>query len=269
MKHNYFIAILLMAFLTSCSSDDATTEPDDTNPIEADYFPLENSAFWVYDVSGEFPGRDSLYTANDTMINNTSYKKFKTKDVAFGFFSGSLAENGVRKSGDKLLVSGSTGVNLIQDFPIDLTVTDFVIFKESASENEQLGLTSGNFTYNYGEIPLKFDYTMKSIAGQSLASYAVPNYGTFQDVKVVKIIVNLKISAEFSAGGITIPAAILAPQDVLVSTQYYAKNIGMIHSSTDINYELEDFSMFNFEFPFPTTGSQNIKEYLANSSTQE
>ena len=263
MKHNYFVAILLMAFLASCSSDNDST-PETTNETENNYLPVENGDFWVYDVTGEFPGRDSLYVANDTTIDNTSYQKFKTREYPFGFFSGSLAGNGVRKSGDKLMVSGSTGVDLIEGFPIDLEVTDFVIFKESASENEQLSTTSGTFTYNFEEIPLQFDYTMKSVAGQSLASYTVPNYGTYEDVKVVKVIVNLKISAMIAAGEINFPVDVLSSQDVVVSTQYYAKNIGMVYSTTDITYELEDFSLLNIELPFPSTGNQNIREYLAD-----
>jgi len=265
MKYNYFIAILLVVFLASCSSDNDNT-PENTNGSENNYLPVENGDYWVYDVSGEFPGRDSLYVANDTMINNTSYQKFKTKEIAFGFFSGSLAGNGVRKNGDKLLVSGSTGIDLMEGFPINLEVTDFVIFKESASENEQLSSTSGTFTYNFEEIPLEFDYTMKSVAGQSLASYTVPNYGTYEDVKVVKVIVNLKIVAIVPAGEINFPVDVLAAQDVVVSTQYYAKNIGMIYSTTAINYELEDFSLLDIELPFPSSGNQNIKEYLADYS---
>ena len=254
MKHNYLIAILLMAFLTSCSSDNDST-PENTT--ETDYFPVENGDSWVYDVSGEFPGRDSLYVANDTMINATSYHKFKTKEIAFGFYSGSLAGNGVRKSGDKLLVTGSTGVDLIQGFPIDLEVTDFVIFKESASENEQLSSTSGTFTYNFEAIPLTFNYTMKSVFQESLPSYTVPNYGTYQDVKVVKIIVNLQVGAVVGV----FPINVMDPQDVVVSTQYYAKNIGMIYSTSVISYELTTSEV---SLPFPSSGNQNIKEYLAD-----
>lgn len=263
MKTNFFIAILLMTLFASCSSEDDTITE---NTTETNYFPLENGDFWVYDVSGEFPGRDSLYVANDTVISNTTHKKLKTKDLAFGFYTSSLANNGVRKSGDQLMISGTAAFDLLEGFPIDLAVSDFVIFKESASENQQLSSTSGTLTYNFEEIPLTFNYTMKSVAGASLENYNVPNYGNFEDVKVVKIIVNLKISSIVAAGPVNLPIDVLSEQDVVVATQYYAKNVGMIYSTTDISYELQDFSSLGFELPIPASGSQNIKEYLADYS---
>ncbi|RZK11221.1 MAG: hypothetical protein EOO46_07500 [Flavobacterium sp.] len=264
MKHNYLIAILFMAFLTSCSTSDDTATSE--QPSENDYFPVANENFWVYDVNGEFSGRDSLYVANDTTISNQSYKKFKTKELANGFFSGSLSGNGVRKSGDKILVSGSTNVAFLEGFPLDLAVTDFVIFKENASDNEELGTFSGSFNYQYGEIPFTFSYTMKSVFQQSLASYTVPNHETYQDVKVVKVIVNLTIGGVASFQGLNIPFTLMEPQNVVVATQYYAKNVGMVYSDTQINYELVDVSQLEDELPFPSTGSQNIKEYLVDSS---
>lgn len=262
MKHNYFIAILLMVFLVSCSSDDNGTTPDNDN-TEADFLPLKNGAFWTYDVSGDIPGRDSLYVANDTTINSTSYKKLKTKDFAYGFFSGSLAENGVRKSGSKLLVSGSTGINLLEGFPIDLDVNDFVIFKENATSSEQLDMISGVIDYEYENIPLVFTYNMKSIFQESLASYNVPNYGTYQDVKVIKVIVNLKVGGVYSG----LPFTLMNEQNVLVSTQYYAKNIGMVYSNTTIEYQLNNHPLLANIITIPTASSQNIKEYLADYNT--
>ena len=261
MKHNYLLAILLMAILTSCSGSDDSAAPD--QPTENDYFPVENGNFWVYDVQGEFPGRDSLYIASDTTINNTAHKKFKTKDVPFGFYSSSLANNGIRKSGDKLLVSGATSVNLIEGFPIDLTVTDFVLFKDNASDNEQLSSVSGTLNYQYDEYPLTFNYTMKSVFAETLPTFTVPGKGTYEDVKVMKVIVNLSIESVFTSGPITLPLTILPAQNVVVSTQYYVNTIGMVYSNTNINYTLanEDISV-----GVPTSGSQNIKEYLVDYS---
>lgn len=266
MKHSYFIAFLLMAFLTSCSSDNETTTPE-TTPT-ADYFPTENGKFWVYDVTGDFPGRDSLYIANDTMINNSAYKKLKTKELAFGFFTSSLAENGVRKSGDKLLISGATSVSLLQGFPLDFEVKDFTLFKENAIDNEPLALISGTIDYEYDGIPLEFDYTMKSVFKESLASFNVPNYGNYQDVKVIQIILNLQVGGVYEAGTISLPFTLLNAQDVVVSTQYYAKNVGMIYSHTTINYQLNDISQFVGDITIPMSVNREIKEYLDHTNEQ-
>ncbi|MFY0483911.1 hypothetical protein ACI6PS_15035 [Flavobacterium sp. PLA-1-15] len=266
MKQYYFLAVLVMAVLSSCSSSDDGPNSGNEPVGETNYFSVENDQYWIYDVEGDFPGRDSLYVANDTVVNGTSYKKFKTKELAFGFFSGSLSGNAVRKSGDKVMVSGSTNLALLEGFPIDLAVTDFVIFKESASTNEELGSFSGSFDYQYEDIPLTFNYTMKSVFQESLTSYNVPGRGTYQDVKVIKVMVNLNVGGVVSFQGINFPFTLMEPQNVVVSTQYYAKNFGMVYCDTQINYELVDVSQLGEALPFPSSGSQNIKEYLATDN---
>ncbi len=263
MKHSYFIAILLLVFMNSCSTDDSN---NDDQPSEKNYFPLENEDFWTYDVEGEFAGRDSLYVANDTTISGNSYKKLKTKELPFGFFTSSLAENGIRKIDDKLVVSGSTNIDLLEGFPISLDVTDFVLFKENASDGQELSSIDGTFNYQYEEFPLTFNYTMQSVFQESLESFSVPNHATYQDVKVMKIIVNLEITSVFNGGGIDFPINILNPQNVVVSTQYYAANIGMIYSTTDINYILASDQV---PVDIPSSGSQNIKEYLDTYNAQQ
>ena len=260
MKYNYILAIFFLAFLGSCSTSDDNSTPE--QPTENNYFPVENDSFWVYDVSGEFPGRDSLYIANDTTINNTSYKKLKTDEIPFGFYSSSLTGNGIRKSGDKVLVSGSASVNLIEGFPINLAVSDFVLFKENASDDEQLSSISGTFNYQYGEFPLTFNYTMKSVFDETLATFTVPGHETHQDVKVIKIVVNLSIGSVWTNGDLTLPFNLLPAQDVIVSRQYYANNAGMVYSNTDITYNLASTEI---SVGVPSSGSQNIKEYLVNN----
>lgn len=264
MKHNYFFAVLLMAFLTSCSTSDDNATPEE--PTANNYFPVENGDFWVYDVNGDFPGRDSLYIANDTTINNIPHKKFKTKDVPFGFYSSSLTENGIRKSGDKLMVSGATSINLLEGFPIDLVVSDFVIFKENASDNEQLSSVSGTLNYQYEDIPLTFNYTMKSVFAETLDSFSVPGHETYQDVKVIKVIVGLNAGGVATFQGFDFPFNVINQQDVVVSTQYYVNNVGMVYSNTDIHYELADLEI---ALPIPSTATQNIKEYLVDHNTQQ
>ena len=261
MKHNYLLAVLLMAFLTSCSTSDDNNSSE--QPTDNNYFPVENGDFWVYDVNGDFPGRDSLYIANDTTINNTPHKKFKTKEVPFGFYSSSLTGNGIRKSGDKVFVSGATSVNLIEGFPIDLVVSDFVIFKENASDNEQLSAVSGTLNYQYDVYPLTFNYTMKSVFAETLPTFTVPGHDTYQDVKVIKVIVGLNAGGVATFEGFELPFNLITQQDVVVSTQYYVNNIGMVYSTTDIHYELADMDV---TLPIPSTATQNIKEYLVDYS---
>lgn len=259
MKQTFFIAIILLSFLSSCSSEN---DNNDDSSV-ADYFPLETGKFWVYDVTSEtFSRRDSLYIVGDTVVAGESYKKTTTKELPFGFFSGALYNNAVRKSGDKILVSGSTGVNLIEGFPINLEIIDFAIFKENASNNQQIGTTSGIIEETFEGYPLKAEYTLKSIFQESLASYNVPNYGNYEDVKVIKVILNLKITTSVNIGDFEVEVPVLNSQDVLISNLYFAKGIGLIYAGTAINYELQNFSEFDITIPIPESGNQSVHEFL-------
>ena len=59
----------------------------------------------------------------------------KTKDnVAFGFYSNSLNNNGVRVTGNKLLLSGAFSLNNDQNLPFNFTLVldDFIAFDADA-----------------------------------------------------------------------------------------------------------------------------------------
>ncbi|TGD58365.1 hypothetical protein [Flavobacterium humi] len=258
MKTNY--ALLLLGFLfLSCSSDNTSEDiPSATN-----YYPSGTGNFWVYDVEGTPVGRDSLYISGDTLINSVAYKRFKTKMQPVGFYSNSLNKNGVRKSEDKLLVSGTIGLNFTDQFPLTISISDFTAFKESASPNEVLGTVSGSFQQNVQGYPLTIEYTFTSKAVGSLASFTSPNNDVYTDVKSVNTILNVKISTIYQPQGvpISIPVTILPAQDVIVSTQYYAKNIGVVHTNTDMHYQLASLPV-QVQLPIPSSGDQNQKEFL-------
>ena len=262
MKQLFFSALLITGLFCSCSTDNTA---DNTTPETVNYFPVDSISAWTYDVSAtSFSGRDSLYIAGETTLNGKTYKKFLTKHEPFGFYSGALNNNNVRKNGDEILVTGATGVNLAEIFPVTIDIVDFIIFKASASDNQQLSSINGTIEQDFGGYPLKIDYTLRSVYKNALPTYNVPNYGNYQDVKVVELVLNLKITTEVMVEGLSTPitATVLEPQDVMVSTHYYAKNIGVVYVNTDITYETQDFSQFNMTFPIPQAGSETILEFL-------
>ena len=257
MKNTLFITLIAVFSLISCSPD------DNSNGSDGNYLPLNINNYWTYDVVGEsFSGRDSLFVSNDTVINAKTYKKLKTKNQPFGFFSGSLNNNGLRLEGDKILINGTTGLAFAEELPVNITLSDFIAFKSSALPNEELGSVSGVLEQDFQGFPIKIEYTLKSIAQTSLASYTSPNGSVYQDVKPIKIILNLKISSTVDFGGFPVPIAILNTQDVITSTQYFSKNIGMVYAKTQITYQLQDFSQFEIELPIPQSGNQIQQEFL-------
>lgn len=262
MKKLLLLVIAASAMAVSCSDDSS----NDSNDVSAsDFLPMSNGNYWVYDVSGStFNGRDSLYISGDTLITGNTYKKFKTENLPYGFYSSALRNNGVRKNGDKLLLSGAADLGFAAQIPLAINVTDFTIFKENATAEQQLSSVSGTITQPYDGYSIVFNYTLASTAMAPEASRTV-NGETYQNIRPVKTTLSLNVVAQFSLGGVTIPYAVMDEQDVVVSTQYYAENVGVIKVVTDMNYELNDLSaasQFNFQLPLPQSGSEHYEELL-------
>ena len=258
MKMKFLISILTTIILFSC-----TTENENSSEPDMNYLPLAINNYWKYSVKTNGTTlTDSLYISNDTLISGKTYKKFKTKNLPAGFYSNSLNKNSIRKSAGSLLLSGTLGLDFGIGSPINLNLNDFVIFKENASDNQQLSIISGTINQTVSVYPLIIDYTLKSIAIETLPTYT-SNGHTYSDVKRVKTILNAKITTTVTVQGFPIPVTvtILNPQDVVVSNQYYAKNIGMVHTNTLINYQLNTLPG-GTTLTIPSSGSQSQDEFL-------
>ena len=262
MKNLYFGAAILFLGLSSCSSSDDNGSDSPTST----FFPLTSTSSWEYDVKldSEDIGRDVLFVSGETTINGKIYQQVKTSEIPSGFYTSTLNNNNLRKDGDKLLLTGSTGLSTGDFLPFQINITDFVIFKENASSNDQLDIVSGAVDQELEGLPLKIDYKLKSVFKESLASFTVPGKASYSNVKVIKIIANLKVSTVYLVPVINTPltVALLDSQDVIVSTHYYAEGIGMVYSKTDVNFQLNDFSQFGIELPIPQSGSSIIEEFL-------
>lgn len=262
MKRLILCALFAFTALTSCSSsdDNETTGPATT------FLPLTATSAWVYDVNldTENTGQDQLFVDGETTIDGKVYKKMSTTATPLGFYTNILNNNNVRIDGDKMLLTGSTGLAAADFLPIDITVSDFVIFKENGTNNAQLDQITGSIEQDLQGFPLNIDYKLKSVFNESLSSFTVPGKETYTNVKAIKIVANLKISTVYIVPVIETPItiAVLDAQDVIVSTQYYAEGVGMIYSKTEVNFEINDFSEFGIELPIPQEGSSTIEEFL-------
>src|SRR5262245_6698602 len=101
MKTNLLLLLASCGLLFSCSSDDSGGDGNSSGFT----IPLETGKYWTYDVTdGTTESRDSLYIKGDSLINNITYKRFEVRNnVATGFYSSSLRNNGVRELNGKLL----------------------------------------------------------------------------------------------------------------------------------------------------------------------
>ncbi|AWH85862.1 hypothetical protein HYN59_12445 [Flavobacterium album] len=260
MRKIGFLLLSLGFFTASCSSDDSN---NNTTGNITNFLPQANGNYWVYDVAGENlgSGRDSLYIANDTVIGSNTYKKLKTKFLPNGFFSGALSNNAMRVAGDELIVSGEVTIPFSQDFPISISITDFTIFKEGASANAMLDQVDGTISQTYQNYPLDFDYTLTTTAKGDLATYSV-NGHNYTNVKKVETALQLKISTTLDIQGFPLTITILPEQNVLTSTQYYAEGIGVVHVTSDFQYQLDETSPFTSQLPVPASASEHQEEVL-------
>lgn len=259
MKHTFLFSLLFLTILTSCSNDEENSVGTSEN-----YFPLSSGNFWTYDVQGQTTGRDSLYVANDTVIDNSNFKKMKSQFLPFGFFTNSLAENGLKTNGSKVVLSGGLNFDLGAQLPLNLSVSNFTILDENAVANSQLSITTGTFSQTFDTFPLTFNYTLKSVADGSLPTFTSPDGTIYTDVKKTKIILTLKITTTTTIPGTTFPITVnlLDQQDVITATQYYSKDIGMVYNNTAISYEFNpDLADF---LPIPASGNQTQEEFLDN-----
>ena len=252
-------------FVASCSDDDST--PTVTT---SDYLPMEAGNYWVYEVEStvvEANGRDSLYVANDTVIGNKSYHKFETLHLPTGFFTNALRNNGVRAADGKLLLSGSTTVNFTEELPFSLTVSDFKFFDENVDNNGQIDVETGTIEQEIMGYDIVINYELTSRGQDMLASYTAGNE-TYTNVKPIEMTLQIEVIAmvEVDFSPEPLPVTIIDTSDVIVSTQYYAENIGMVHAVTDFNYEMEETP--GFEIPMPETGSQHQEEFLVQYNVQ-
>lgn len=266
-KIAYSFLMLAAVFAASCSSDDNNSAP--AEEPTADYMPLTNGNYWVYNTNttgaegaADSSGRDSIYVANDTVIGTVTYKKIKSRNAPTGFFSGSLSGNAIRQDGSKLLVTGSTSVAVSADIPFSIAITDFPFFDANATAGQQIGSTSGSFQQTVQGLPLTFTYTLKTTAGEDLSNIAI-NTTNYTDIKTVITTLRLKISMDL------LSLTILPEQDVVTSTQYFANGVGAVKTSTYITYTLADLSALGFTLPIPQSGTAQQDEVLDTHLVQQ
>lgn len=258
MKKLLFLCSAVTLFL-SCSPDSS----DDNGGDAAAYLSMKNGNYWKYEIHGaNFSGIDSVYVANDTTISGKTYKKFKTRNEPIGFFSNSISNNSFRASGGKIMMTGTAASMLGFGLPVDLLVEDMVVFKDKASEGEVLDTFKDQVEQEMDGLPLLVDYQLKAVAGPSFNSFTDPQGNVYSDVKSVKTSIQIKVTTTLEViPGFPQTVLILDTQDVITSQQFFAKGIGVVHTATSVQYEMESFPV-EVDLPFPQSFSDNHYEIL-------
>ena len=265
MKTKLIRASLFLVILTSCSNNDANSanDIDLSDAIPTVYMPLANGNYWDYDVQQVTPGAvnsslgiDHLYISNDTIISGSTYKKMKTTAAPVGFFSNTLRNNGVKINGSSLVVTGTFNLPFPGlTIPVEINLNNFIFFKENAAANTELSSSSGTLQQTVSGYPLDIEYTLKSVAQETMSSFS-SNGITYPNVKKTRLILNLKITT--TSSGIT--ATLLTDQPVLTLNEYFAKNLGNVYTNSLFHYDIN--ANVASSFGIPATFSLTEEEFL-------
>lgn len=269
MKLKYIALSFLIVGLSACSSDDdggVTEQPED-------YFPLNEANSWTYQNSFEINGQEPVESTETLTVDGTTTVNDRTaytfsSDASIqnrGAVTGALAEGSLLHENGKLIYNGAFMFSLGADLGIDnlsLPIENLVILDQNATSGTDLSSVSNSIEQNIDlqgqSVPITLNYTLSTQQGNYLASYTAGTQD-FEAVNTSKIIVTL--SATASLGPISLP--ILQEQQAFVSTNYYAKDIGLIKSKNVLEYQFEDLGEFGAGTmdPMHSETSQTIESY--------
>lgn len=258
--------------LVSCSSDDDGVGPANPNETATNYFPMQVGNQWTYqnklDLEGEAPqeGTEKL-TVDDSFTSNgsTSYTFTSNVSPAQQGVASMLFTNGqLTKVEGRLIYNGQFEYNISAiDASISIPLHNLIMYDQNIDSGQNLTSITDTVTKNINlsgtDVPVNFYYTFESYEDSFYESLSANNQ-EYDDVISSQFIVNLSASADILPG---LSIDILLDQQVLQSTNYFAKGVGLIKSKNDINLEFEDLSEFGFPSLPPIHGdsSQILIDY--------
>ncbi|HUH50499.1 MAG TPA: hypothetical protein VLZ11_00165 [Flavobacterium sp.] len=276
MKTKFLFLFLALGFL-SCSSDDSGSTP--IIPVgDNAYFPQDQGNYWVYDVMSEQApaSRDSLYINAAIEENGYTYYSYATENnMPLGFYSRIMTSGKSRNSGSRVLISGTMnagdifGGNLGE---LEVNFNNFLFFDASATSGKPLDSKSDSFNFLYNDIDFKIDYILSTTAGQSFPTHTIGDV-VYENIKTTTLSLKAKITATVNLFGVEIPYVIMNQQDIILSTQYYAKNVGVIFVDTKIEYHLNELPIPDVELPVPqdfeSSSSETLDIFYIQPSAEE
>lgn len=240
--------IATAALLISCGGDDDSSN----GTVNLDYLPLAVNNSWDYDVvTGNVTVNDNLEVTSES---GGTFMLTATPDPANGLMTGFLASGELSQDPGRLLIDGSLGFDFQGLADLSIDVQNAAVYDQNASANQEIFTTSGTFNETINGIDLIIDFTATNIQLANEPSISVPA-GTYTDVLHTQLIVNLNISLDLL---ISVPLLDPENQDVIVVDNYWAEDVGLIKSDTQLEYNLRDLSSLPGGISIPLPQSANI-----------
>lgn len=248
MKLKTFSAIFLVAILASCSSDEVSNTPEFQS--DSNYFPLNIENSWTYNnelkKEGEtaVQGNGTMTVADVSEENGTTFYDLNVdKPEEAGLTTSIFASGKLTKRNGELIFSGTYKIALPGYDFIELPITDVVVF----SSTKEAGTVLANFESSQkffidaqGQtIPLSINYTVSTINEAFLSAYDAGGK-SYEDVLQSSFVIKASVTAEMGP----VQLVLMAEQDAVKVSNYYANGVGLIFSTANINYTFEDLSTY-------------------------
>lgn len=283
MKTQNLLYLIFFAMIVSCSKNDepiitpANEAPTVGDNVVTTFMPIIALNTWNYATestvttptptsgTGITTGADVLKVDSEVVENLITFKLMKALPITpTGFYSNSVNNNKLRVDGSSVKMTGNISFNLGTNV-LNFGVTDFVIFKENALINTNLGNPSTGstaLTIPQLPVPIKVNYTIKAVSGGDSSPITIGTT-TYNNIKIVKLYVTIDANINPGFGVQQVFTPIM--QDVIISTQYYAKNIGVVKADTKVEYHLNP--LIGSQAPtIPVDGLSNVSEKLTSKN---
>ncbi len=270
----FFLLSILLCLVSACSSQDDSglAIPKET---AINYLPLTIGNQWTYisqvtlDSVVESDTTEVISVSGVTEDNETPGYLFSSSVAgdkqgltAMLWTSGMLnkVEGRIIYNGNFIFKLPFSGDSLV------IPLHNLIYVNQNADNNQELSSFSGNLqdsiSLDSTQYPIHYRYQLTSIENQAYTSYS-NGLNTYEDL--ISSSLNLELSAS-----ITLPngneVELISNQDVLKTTNFYAREIGMVHSLTDIKIIFEDLSAYDLP-ALPTsrgTATETLTTYEIN-----
>lgn len=261
-KHTYFLGFLVaVLFLFSCDSkDDANetlTDIEDEIIFEDSFYSLFVGDTWRYNVAVDaMPAtKDTLSVINDTNAP-LGFAKLEASPTSTGFMTGLLGNGFIQNQDTKLVYQGALDVPIDPANPIQIDIAEAIVYDLEVPSGAILSTIEQTIMQDVNGFPLTIDITAITRQMDVLDNYTV-NGQTFEKAVQSSLVITATISTEI----LGLPIVILNPQEVLIVENTFGLNVGLVASTTTLDYEFVDLTPFGITLPFPAAGtSVSIQE---------
>lgn len=256
--------VFCLISLVSCDSND-DTDSSNGNNTDFSYFPLAIANNWDFDVvTGTDTSSESLSVAS---VTGNEYSLTANPATPVGFMTRILSGGALKAESGKLIGNGTIdfGFQGLNNF--NVTITNGTLYDQNASANTELYSTTGSTTQTVQSFDLDINYEVTTVQQDAIAQMTVEGM-SYTEVIHSQLIINASITTDVSIAGFTQQVPLLAPQNVIVIDNYWAKDIGLIKSENQLDYMLEDFSSLGVALPVPQSAQiltvQSLTDFTLN-----